>query len=80
MPRVTVACNDANLRIGQDHQNAKLTDREVDTIRDLYERGDATITALGQMFEVSKGTIHDIVNYRRRAQMATHFRTINVPG
>jgi hypothetical protein len=73
-----VRINANGLRVGEDHQNAKLTDREVDTIRDMHEGG-ATITDLARMFEVGKGTIHDIVTYRRRAQVAVSVRVVRVP-
>lgn len=79
MPRVTVACNESGLRIGQDHHNAKLTDHEVDTICEMHATG-SRIIDLARMFEVSKGTVHDIVSGRRRAQVATRWRTIIVPG
>lgn len=36
MQRV-VRINASGLRIGEDHQNAKLTDQEVDTVRDLLD-------------------------------------------
>ncbi len=77
MPQVTIACNDAGVRIGESHQNAKLTDREVDTIRDLYDSG-IGYRRLSAMFEVSKTAIRLIVKCERRAQCATRFRTINV--
>ena len=32
----TVAVNEAGLRIGEDHPNAKLTDGEVEMIRQLF--------------------------------------------
>jgi plasmid maintenance system antidote protein VapI len=77
MKRV-VSINAAGLRVGEDHQNAKLTDREVDRMRDLHEAG-STITELARMFEVCKGTVHDIVTYRRRAQVAVSVRVVRVP-
>ncbi|MDP2826501.1 MAG: hypothetical protein Q8O52_27930 [Sulfuritalea sp.] len=77
MPQVTVACNDAGLRIGESHQNAKLTNREVDTIRDLHESG-VGYRRLAAMFEVGKTTIRLIVKCERRAQIATRFRAVSV--
>lgn len=76
--RVTVACNDAGLRVGESHQNAKLTDREVDTVRDLHARGEASYRRLAAMFEVSKSSIAMIVRCDRRAQTPTRFKAIEV--
>ena len=49
----TVAVNDAGLRIGEDHPNAKLTDAEVERIRSLHEDG-MSYDTLAEKFEVSK--------------------------
>lgn len=74
MKRV-VCVNASGLRVGEDHQNAKLTDREVDRMRELHEQG-TTVTELARMFEVSKGTVCDIVSYRRRAQTVAGVRVL----
>lgn len=62
-----VAINEAGLRIGEDHQNAKLTNAEVDQIRSLNESG-ISYRHLAKMFEVSKITIAMIIRCERRAQ------------
>lgn len=72
-----VAINEAGLRIGEDHQNAKLTNAEVDQIRALNESG-VGYRRLAAMFEVSRSAIAMIVRCERRAESATGFRTINV--
>ncbi|MCX7168621.1 MAG: hypothetical protein NTV11_20435 [Rhodocyclales bacterium] len=72
-----VGINELGIRVGEDHHNAKLTNQEVDRMRELHEAG-ATITDLALMFEVGKGTVCDIVNYRRRAQVPTRFRRIDL--
>lgn len=48
------------------HWRAKLTDEEVELIRELYEDGLWSYSALGVVFEVSRYTVRDIVKYRRR--------------
>ncbi|MBI5900853.1 MAG: hypothetical protein HZB40_16730 [Rhodocyclales bacterium] len=68
-----VAVNDAGLRIGEDHQNAKLTDREVDEIRALNESG-IGYRRLARMFEVSRSAIAMIVRCERRAQIPANYR------
>lgn len=70
-----VAINEAGLRIGEDHQNAKLTNAEVDQIRALNESGIGH-RRLAAMFEVSRSTIAMIVRYERRAQSPAGYRTI----
>lgn len=75
MKRV-IRINASGLRVGEDHQNAKLTDQEVDRMRELHEQG-VTVTELARMFEVSKGTACDIVSYRRRAQTVVGVRVLD---
>lgn len=74
----TVAVNEAGLRIGEDHPNAKLTDSEVERIRQLHEHG-MTYGTLAEKFEVSKWTIGRICRYERRAQTVMNFKTVHVP-
>ena len=47
----TVAVNEAGLRIGEDHPNAKLTDTEVEHIRSLHEER-MSYDVLAEKFEV----------------------------
>ncbi|MDD5176277.1 MAG: hypothetical protein PHQ05_07650 [Sterolibacterium sp.] len=73
----TVAVNDAGLRIGEDHPNAKLTDAEVERIRSLHEDG-MSYDALAEKFEVSKWAIGRICRYERRAQTPANFKSVHV--
>lgn len=52
-------------RVGEEHQNAILTDAEVDLMRQLRESG-KTWNWLVEKFEVPKRTVRDICSYRRR--------------
>lgn len=52
-------------RMGEDHQNAVLTNAEVDSMRRLREEG-LTWKALAEKFEIPKRTVRDICAYRRR--------------
>lgn len=67
-----VACNELGDRIGEGHHNARLTDAQVEEIRDRFEAwpiGHADhegYVSLSRAFDVSKRTIRDIVEYRRR--------------
>lgn len=78
MPQLTVACNEAGLRVGEDHQNAKLTNSEVDMIRELHGSGEYSYRRLAKMFEVSKSAICGIVKCKRRATPPAKFKTISV--
>ena len=52
-------------RMGEDHQNAVLTNGEVELMRQAREDG-MTWDKLSEKFEVAKRTVRDICNYRRR--------------
>lgn len=75
----TVAVNDAGQRIGEDHPNAKLTDRDIDLIRHLHEKDGLSYAVLAEKFEVGKSTIQMICQYRRRAQSVSRFKKVHVP-
>jgi len=75
----TVAVNERGLRIGEDHQNAKLTDAEVELIRRLHEDG-VSYETLAEKFEVSKWAIGRICRYERRAQLVANFKQVHVLG
>lgn len=75
MARV-VAINERGLRLGEDHQNAKLTDQEVNRIRELFDEG-MTYRTLAEKFDVSKSTIAMICRYERRATTPAAWKTID---
>ncbi|WP_426116293.1 hypothetical protein [Massilia sp. PWRC2] len=52
-------------RVGEDHQNAVLTDEEVQVMRDMREQG-RTYEWLADKFEVSKSSVAKICKYQRR--------------
>jgi len=62
------------LRVGQDHQRAKLTDAAVEMIRRLHEEG-MSYSVIAAKMEISKTQVCYICTYRRRAQTAVRFRT-----
>lgn len=67
--------NENGLRVGQDHQNAKLSDREVDLIRRLHEDG-MSYKRLADKFGVAKSTVASIVKYQRRGQIAVYWKEV----
>lgn len=76
--RKRVGINERGLRVGEDHQNARLTDAEVELVRELHREG-MSYGRLAAKFEVSKSLIRYIVQYKRRGQIATEWRTVHVP-
>lgn len=74
-----------NTPIGEDHHNAKLTDAQVEEIRDLYDQRDPKgqrvygYRKLAVRFGVDRMTIRDIVKFRRRACTPDGYKTIEVP-
>jgi len=73
----TVGVNERGLRVGEDHQHARLTDAECELIRQMHEQG-MSYKKLADKFEVGKSTIADIVKHRRRAQFAVGWRVVRV--
>ncbi len=58
--------NDRGNRIGDSHPRAKLSDEQVEEIRELYDDGFYSYLTLAKRFGVDKWTIRDIVKFRRR--------------
>jgi DNA invertase Pin-like site-specific DNA recombinase len=73
-----IAVNAQGLRIGEDHPNAKLTDGEVETIRQLNEDG-MNYKTIAEKFECSKSTVQMICQHIRRAQTVARFKAVHVP-
>lgn len=76
--RKTIAVNERGYSVGEDHHNARLTNEQVDRIRELHEDFDLTYTQLAAMYNVSKSNIRDICQYRRRAQTPFGYKTLVV--
>lgn len=77
MAKRIVAVNEKGNRIGEDHQRAKLTDREVELIRQLLADG-LGYRQVAKKFEVSRELVRDIAKGRRRSQTPVAWRTIVV--
>ena len=69
-----VGVNERGLRVGEDHQRAKLTDHEVEAMRHMHEVEKIGYRRLCKMFEVSKTTVRRICNYEVRCQAIDRFR------
>lgn len=70
-----VGVDERGNRVGEDHPRAHLSNHEVDLIRDLAEGGMAQ-RMIAEKFEISRGTVSDIVRFRRRASYPVGFRRV----
>ena len=68
-----IGVNEHGYRVGQDHQNAKLSDREADLIRQLHKQG-MGYQRLADKFGVCKSTIASICKYQRRGQTPVRWK------
>lgn len=77
-----VAVNDRGRRVGEDHHRAKLTDDEVELIRELAHPSDGAEPmphrTIAEKFEISRGTVADIVSFRRRASYPVGWRRVRL--
>lgn len=52
--------------LGERHPKARLTDHEVELLREMYDSGDWSLRALGRKFEVRWETVRSICYGRTR--------------
>jgi len=60
-------------RVGETHGRAKLTDHEIDLVRQLKEEG-MPATEIAAKMEISKRYVYKLVNYERRASVVAEWR------
>jgi DNA invertase Pin-like site-specific DNA recombinase len=75
--RVIVGLNENGRRIGESHPASKLTDHEIDLIRELYDDG-MSISEIARKFEIAKSYCWDICNYYKRCQTISRFKEIEI--
>lgn len=75
--RKTIAVNDRGQPVGEDHPGTRLTDHEVELIRELHAQG-MSYNRLAEKFDAAKSTIQAICQFKRRAATATRWRTVRV--
>lgn len=73
-----VGVDERGVRVGESHHRAKLSDADIDLIRELREAG-LSYEAIRSKFDdggpvPSKSTIADIVKCRRRYQVAIYWK------
>lgn len=73
-----VAVNERGLRIGEDHQNAKYTNGEIEMVLTLRDDG-KSYGEIARLVEMPKSTVSDICSGRRRCQYPSDFKTVRVP-
>lgn len=78
-----VQVNERGRRIGESHPRARLTDHEIDLIRELAEEG-MSYREIAQKFEGPTGRagqvyIGKIVRCEKRGQIASRVKRIKVP-
>jgi DNA invertase Pin-like site-specific DNA recombinase len=73
-----VGVDEKGYRIGESHPRAKLTDAQVDQIRNLFEEGFVGYRALARFFGVPRTTIASICRYERRACTVMDVKPVRV--
>lgn len=71
-----VATNDRGYRIGQDHHGSKLTDAEVEQIRDLHEFAGWPYRSIAREYGTSKSCIAEICRYEKRCQTVFDWKKV----
>lgn len=62
-------------RIGETHGRAKLSDHEIDLVRQLKEGG-MPATEIAEKMEISKRYVYKLVNFERRASVIAEYRRL----
>lgn len=75
----TVAINGRGLRVGEDHQNARYTNGEVERVLELREEG-MSYNRIARLMDMPKSTVASICRHERRAVVVVAWRTVHVPG
>ena len=71
-----ISLNEAGRRIGEGHHRARLTDHEIDLVRQCREDG-MGYDEIASKFEISRDSAKSICTYRRRAQITARFKRID---
>jgi hypothetical protein len=74
--RRLVQYNENGRRCGETHHRAKLTDQQVDQIRDLREEQHWSYGRIALALGISKSAVFDICQYRKRADSIVEWRAL----
>ena len=72
-----VGISESGCRVGETHHRARLTDHDVDLIRELREHG-LTYQEIADKFECGRSTVRDIIKCRRRWQRPDRWKKVNL--
>lgn len=78
MTKRAVAVNEKGYRIGESHHNAKLSDADVEMVRQLREEHRLQYAEIAEKFEVSRELVKKICQYRNRCETVARWRFIEV--
>lgn len=73
----TVAVNERGLRIGEDHPRARLTNHDVDLMREMHGQG-MGYRRLAKMFGCSRTCVAVICRYEKRVQYPVRWKALRV--
>ncbi len=62
-------------RVGETHGRAKLSDHEVDLVRQLKEEG-MSAAVIAEKMEISRRYVYKLANYERRASYVAQYRRL----
>ena len=57
--------------IGESHHNAKLSDQQVERMRDMHETLGLSVCHVARVMNIPRRTARDILGYKSRAQTAS---------
>ena len=72
-----VGTNENGTRVGQYHWNARLSDAEVDQVRDLREYANWTYDQIRAAYGVSRSSVALICRYERRNQHYENWKRVD---
>jgi len=73
-----VAINDRGYRIGESHSNSKLSDKDVEEIRDLHEFANMGYRQIATYYGVKKSIVAEICRYEKRVQTIFDWKKVRV--
>jgi hypothetical protein len=76
--RLIIKLSDRGLRIGESHGRAKLTDRDVELLRQLRDQG-WSLTHLAEKFDLSRRHVLRICSHRQRATTVARLKVVTLP-
>ncbi len=70
-----IAIGEYGKRVGETHGRAKLSDHEIDLVRQLKEEG-MSASVIAEKMEITKRYVYKLVNFERRASVVTQYRRL----